>query len=1074
MSADRAGSDAHLGLGRVHRFLIGQEWLYLKLSFKVAVAIAISLAILQARKVATLLTTLGYLTNIFTILYAPDKPRIVILENTLLAGLLIGFAAPFCMLIFLCAHAVRDTSIYPQEALRYIRDPSPAAFYQGRPAAVCAVWLFILSWIANVAKTVFFTQIFSITGVLIFAGVIALEGFLFPTWAQFYGLLKQLLYGVYIAQALTLAVGLIIFPHNAREPYFEATSKYLAAADALMSGNMQHFANLRTHIRNADEKERTPSHDSSEDSRQKKGKKGKKDKKPEPSPLEKLRGLRAGFVASINVVQTTKAVAKREIAIGHLGGADLSKMHEFGLSLVVPLLGCNLWSHIADILRETRQRQHDGEDREAASLLHAIGGAQPSLEERERFMTLLDTHLGPRILALSQACSEAIEHIQKGLHLGVYKRPPFWFRPFTRNISKFTEEDLAFSDDFERRIQLFWGKRHARTRDTSASRLHLLTLYMEATMHAAALRLLEYARWVDELQREGTMERTHLIVPQSKSFKKAFVRGLGKWTGQAESKHKTDAYASTDGVGGTAFDAARPELVNHLLRPARSPLEPYNVPLVKPVGAVKRFLESELSGFGFRGAIAMLAVSLPAYFPDSVYTFTRYRFLWISFTVFLGLQPIVGRAMFVSIFRIIGTIIGGVLGLLAVEIGRVPAGIIPVFFVFAWPQWYFVVKNRAIFTLPVLLSLITMVLIVGYELLAAKLGQSVLTRSGQPYLSAPHLMGWRILLTVAGVVAALIFTIFPMMPTARDAIRDITAKWLHASLDKFSLTAVRMLEVADASDAMHAGQSSNTSNDTIDEAMRQVTMQMLQLSQNAHMFLPMTKLEPSMHGKFPLAKWTRLVTVLDNLVVASAVSSNLLRKIAEDGREGATPKQRLRRQILLGNGPTTHAGSKYFRTVNVIFYCLAEAIGQYRPLPPGLPSPMRAHIEAQDAIGQRVRERIADFGDDPLNDLTFDDTSSDPEKADGEAAVEATRTATGATIRAGREGAHEDVTTYFGAYVLSAAVFAQYLEETIDCVVDLTGKSGFAEYFEARSKGADGVARAGAGFGTATDTVKRD
>ncbi|BFZ53547.1 hypothetical protein PYCC9005_000572 [Savitreella phatthalungensis] len=1093
-------SGNHLRLGKFHRFLIGPQWLRIRLSFRTAAAIATSLAINQNRHVAELLGSLGYLSNIFVVLYMPDKTRIGAIEFSLTAGLLAGLAAPICMLIYLCVHAVLDPRKLQNSLATYQRRPSPAAFYQDKTAAVAAVWLFIVSYVANVVKTVFVQQMFAIFAILIFVAVICLDGYLSPTWAFFYGLLKQLLYAVYIANAISLAFNLFIFPYNAREPFFEATAKFLYAAEALIAHNARHLAHTRSRF------ERVTSDLGSGDYKSGEEEKQKTELHSDESAFSKLKQLRASFILAANQLKPTKSLAKREIAIGHLAASDLSAMNKFSMDLITGVLGCNLWSQISELLHgQQLASQSSDEYIRVDNLLNALGGPKPDNEERKRFLQHLDTHLGPRILALGDACCEALEHIQKGLHLGPFRRPPLWARALSRDVTRWDETDAEFSNNFELRIQRFWGDRTSRHHEGEESRLFLLPLYMEASMHGVAEKLLAYCRWVDERQADGTMRHRKIIIPQFKLFRKALGKAVKPLITVAAAKHghmrdpaKANPLGLDGGAGGDVVNSSfgrtdRPEFVAALLKPGRPPLDPHTSLIGRCLvwtHTVKRFFESPLSGFGLRGAVAMLSVSLPAYFASSVYTFTEYRFLWISLTVFLGLQPVVGRAIFASVLRVVGTIAGGILGLVVFEIGRVSAGIIPVFFVVVWALHYIMLGNRQLFLIPMLLTYITMILIIGYELLDRVLGREAIERSGQKFLSAPKLMGWRILLTLAGVVVAIIFSVFPSLPTSRDGLREMCSNWLRSLLDTHALSSVRLNEIAEHRDAgvvnlrtLATGAtwrrtSSHTTSEhetvaeeqggaraaavdrhaELDKAIRQVLSQSIAINAQVQMMLPMTSFELSVAGKFPRAKWDGLVACLSNLSIASAVSAALLRRIAlEDdptrlststSSELVDPavqrlreRKRGRRSALLASTPRLEAGSNYFRTVNVVMYCLSHAIQQYQVLPPGLPSPMKAHIEAQAALVNAVRDFRIQYGSDLLHERQL-----------VEVATPLRRETTGELLKAGQESPSDDVTTYFGAWMLVSAVFAEYLEQTVEAVVDLTGRSGFHDYFQERTR----------------------
>lgn len=167
-----------------HRFFTGQVFTNLRIAFKPALAITITLAIGQNTKVASIEGSTMYLSAIFATLFMPNKTRIQMIENTVAAGILIAAVVPVGMLGFLCAKATRNPATDLLQFQAYaaataandLAGQSPAVFYQGRPAAVAAVFLFILAWAANVLKTLFMPFIFPIVASAIIGGVLLLEG----------------------------------------------------------------------------------------------------------------------------------------------------------------------------------------------------------------------------------------------------------------------------------------------------------------------------------------------------------------------------------------------------------------------------------------------------------------------------------------------------------------------------------------------------------------------------------------------------------------------------------------------------------------------------------------------------------------------------------------------------------------------------------------------------------------------------------------------------------------------------------------------------------------------------------
>lgn len=743
-----------------HAFFTSTTWTTLKLAFKAAIAVTISLALGQNTAIASIESSTMYLSSIFVVLNMPIKSRGAQMEQNLMSALLIATVVPFCMLGYLCSKATRSASGDLSAALEYQRinaaggTASLAVFYQGRPAAIAALFLFILSWFANLTKTIFVPFTFSIVGAAILGAVLFLEGYLAPTWATFYQLVKQLLYNTLIGIAVSTAVNLVVFPYNAREPYLKLVGDFLTTTQQMISFQSAHFSSTHLRIRQVRNKLESTSSQEDADSVEKPRKlfrKSAKQSKPKVDEIGQLQALRSSLTATAAAMETAKKPAKREWAYGHLSCQNLQQLHKLCRAMLVPLFGCNLWSQIAGEIRSEYQK-NDTTEKLQSPFLEALGIASALDDEEEaELFNLMEDEVAPRFKAISTACDDAIDHIKRGLHLAEHKRAPFYLRHFIRSPAAYTTEDALFSDKFEEMISGFWRVKHIHANEPSTygarqlSTASLLIIYMEATIYAVANDLLKLSRWTDDMQASGIMRKPRFIIPRLKRYKSAIQSAFHRVHSHSEpgsGSGKELLAGADDSVEDRSYHAQAADVFLTKANPVMlaGPGGP-NALLMLPY-KVKRFIfESEVSAFGFRAAIAMLVGALPAFFPNSVGVFLQYRLLWIPMTVLIGLQPVLGRGVAAIVFRLVGTIIGGVLGLIVMEAGRVPGGQIPLFFITAFPQFYVLVLNPKVYLLPALLSIITELLIVGYGVSVSKLGIRVIEASGQAYLHAPELMG---------------------------------------------------------------------------------------------------------------------------------------------------------------------------------------------------------------------------------------------------------------------------------------------------------------------------------------------
>lgn len=995
---------------KVHAFFVSQTWTNMKRAFKGASALALAMSLGQNTKIANVESTTMYVSTIFATLYIPMSSRVQMIELILVGGTLTAAFVPFGMLGYLCSKATRNPVVDAMQTAQYVAAQAAgntaqatiATFYQGRPAAVSAVFLFITAWFANVAKTLFPPFIFAVVSATIVLGITFLEGFLFPTWAQFYSLVEQVLYCFYIGIASSLLIGLFIFPYTSREPYLRLTGNYLDLVETMLSHHALHFSSMHTRMRGSRERDSATaaSSDASDEAEVSRDSEDLKDKQQTDEDLEvaQLQGMRSSLTALLSALEMAKVPAKRELAYGHLRGSELEAMHKLCRGLIVPVLGCNLWSQIVETLQvETKATSQ----KEAAqsSFLHSLGidGSFTS-EDQARFIELMNDRVSPRIRSLSGSCSDAVIHIKRALHLGVYAKAPFYVRPFTKPPRVFNDEDLEFSDQFEADIARFWdGKHVSNDHDYFAAsetrHATMLIMYMESSLYSIAKKLLEFSRWADDMQRSGTMTTKKIILPKPKRYTNALktaYKNLKKETEPAEDELRK---LPTNVSGSDQFVESASQA---FLNKGKPTLVPRHGPLTTVLtffSQIKAFIfESSVSAFGFRAAVAMTAGALPAFFPDSITVFLRYRLIWITFTVLLGMQPVLGRGIATMVFRMVGTIVGGVIGLVVVEIGRVPAGIIPVFALTVLPQLYLQAKNPKVYLLPTLLSVITEVLVVGNNIMTDKLGVARVEVSGQMYLMAPALMGFRILLTLAGVVIAAFFSVFPSLPVARQHLRDQVSKRCFVLADTYMLCAMRG---AGAKYELPPG---------LDKAIIQKRTESLALSNASHESLGVTKFEPSLRGSFPAQEWSKLLTLFDNFATSLAILNNVYTLAAT---ESSVHEMDLDALML------HKSGEKYFHVVTVSLFALGNSINLWQPLPPSLPSVIDAHYEMQERlrqIGVILRRKEQE------------------------------------------ESYHDDILTHLGAYIMTNAMMSKFLEEILAQVSVLVGTSGFTTYMASHLK----------------------
>ena len=199
------------------------------------------------------------------------------------------------------------------------------------------------------------------------------------------------------------------------------------------------------------------------------------------------------------------------------------------------------------------------------------------------------------------------------------------------------------------------------------------------------------------------------------------------------------------------------------------------------------FLRSDESAFGFRVACATMSIAIIAYLGDTQLWFTRQRVVWAMLMVALGMTPTSGLAMFNFVWRIFGTLVAMLAAWLVWYIpNKNTAGILVVLYIFI-SAGHWVPLKRIDLIIPGLISMVTCVMIIGYELQVRMIGEQLATSNGQPYYKIVVLGPYRLATVTAGIGVAFFWTFFPYPITEHSALRTKLGGALYLSANLYSV-----------------------------------------------------------------------------------------------------------------------------------------------------------------------------------------------------------------------------------------------------------------------------------------------
>lgn len=240
---------------------------------------------------------------------------------------------------------------------------------------------------------------------------------------------------------------------------------------------------------------------------------------------------------------------------------------------------------------------------------------------------------------------------------------------------------------------------------------------MEFLLLSTAQAVLNLVKFADSRVEKGLMKKRRIIVPGAARLKKW---AISMWTTEDSGTEHTPDSNESGGSGvysGASFQVAKdPE---HL-PPATAWQRSTNI-----LRNVSRFLGSSESAFGFRVACATLSIGIIAYLKITQTFFMQQRLVWAMIMVAIGMTATAGSGIFGFVGRIAGTAIAMVTSMIIWYIvNGNAAGVIVFIFVFTFIEFYFLLKFPRL-TVIALISMVTQVLVVGYELQVQKIGRVV-------------------------------------------------------------------------------------------------------------------------------------------------------------------------------------------------------------------------------------------------------------------------------------------------------------------------------------------------------------
>ncbi|EFQ34474.1 hypothetical protein CGRA01v4_00096 [Colletotrichum graminicola] len=823
--------------------------------FKGSLPPIIGIAIYQSPPVAQYFTTLGYLVAIISVLAFAILPRGKYLQNLVLnvSGILIG-AAISMLALWSGVQARRNTASADELA-------SGLPVYNSSQSAVCGIWLFFNIWISNTLRAKYPATNLPVMIYSIFMNVACTFGPLMVTTAAAESFVKRLLVAMLAAMGIATGVSLLVFPVSSRQ----VVSGEFKGVIGLVRKSMRLQLNYLQTLSSPDMLER----------HQTKGSnvfKKKKNKGPELTHEAKAAGeLKAttlAIAALFGKMHGDILFAKRDIAYGKLDSKDIGEIYNRLRSVMIPLNGI---STIVDIFRRASEEHGWGAN------AGTRGDSEVERSREKKVWNDIMEQLCEPFEILVEAMDQGLNHASIVLEL--VPRPKKTKTDDVENEAGTKADakpgDVGFSELLAKRVQDFNGKRgvmlkawlrerrhvteqelqdlnlkrlETRMRERDQTQLYVM-LYMEKLMLALGEAVQDLVMFADSKVADGTMGRKRLIIPSQKRIKKWF-KGIGS-TEDASPEQTPDIAEMGANIvyAGDGYNKKKdPE---HL--PARTAWEHFGNYLRQFSG----FVGSGESMFGFRVSIATMTIGITAFLQSTQTFFNEQRLVWAMIMIAIGMTITAGQSIFGFVCRVGGTCVAVIFSYIIwyIVVGHT-AGVIVILWLFIFVEQYFILKYPRF--MPVwLVTIITQVLIIGYELQVQKIGEAAAAATGQPYYPTYLLAPYRLACVAAGCAVAFIWTIFPAPMTDRRWLRRDLSASLYLLANYFSVvteTIKARMEETDG-DIKKPGTPAHK----MEKERSRILGKLLLLLPSLDSHAQWQKWEPDIGGKFPRATYEDVI-----------------------------------------------------------------------------------------------------------------------------------------------------------------------------------------------------------------------
>jgi len=267
---------------------------------------------------------------------------------------------------------------------------------------------------------------------------------------------------------------------------------------------------------------------------------------------------------------------------------------------------------------------------------------------------------------------------------------------------------------------------------------------------------------------------------------------------------------------------------------------------------------SRESWFGFKVATGTMIIALTCYLRNSQQFYIKERIIWGAVMVAISMTQTAGSGLYGQFLRVFGTFLAMVCSYVDWYIVDGHSAGVIVFVGLTMFLYHYLLVTRPDDPVIPMIGMITVMLIVGYELQVKQVGILISVSNGQVFHPIYELAPYRLAAVLGGVGIACLMTYFPSVTTARSEMRKDLGGTLYLLGHYFSSTHTTVSLRLKGLDGDR--QDKNSPGRRLEKARAQLFAKQLILIQGMRNHLKFIRWEPTFGGKFPQDTYERLLT----------------------------------------------------------------------------------------------------------------------------------------------------------------------------------------------------------------------